>query len=402
MSFQSDAETVVDVIVSGASRAALIYDGTQWYTKNQDGDISGLVPDATPDLSGIVNITTQGFGGIKTFVADETFFFNGALAFNIANVSSTLGTTPALVIDSTIFPNGQFSFVSTDTYTDITSTNINFVSGDQHFDGAVAPTGSLYMSSGNNFAAATTGGTGPVLLASGNIYDSGSIGDSGFFLITSGYNGGLGNSGPFELLTGNAVNGSTGGFTIASGNGTLGPSGPININTGTCFDPTNDSDSGLIAFFSGNTQLGSSGAIQFITGNSESANSGDIIFATGVATGRGIISLQSSGIFLAPDSKIVHSDGSTLFGDTSQSIILVQGSNARAGTATLVAGTVDVANTSVTANSLIFLTVRALGGTIGIPYTSNIVAGTGFTVNSSSILDTSLVSWIIFEQIPSD
>lgn len=74
-----------------------------------------------------------------------------------------------------------------------------------------------------------------------------------------------------------------------------------------------------------------------------------------------------------------------------------EGSNAKMGVATLVGGTVVVSNTSVTANSRIFLTINTPGGTIGTVYISSVTAATSFTITSSSVLDTSVVAWIIFE-----
>jgi len=70
--------------------------------------------------------------------------------------------------------------------------------------------------------------------------------------------------------------------------------------------------------------------------------------------------------------------------------------NGRMGTATLVGGTIAVANTSVTANTLVFLTRQTVGGTLGFEsYTTN--AGVGFTINNSSALDTSTFSYVLFE-----
>lgn len=75
---------------------------------------------------------------------------------------------------------------------------------------------------------------------------------------------------------------------------------------------------------------------------------------------------------------------------------VAEGSNAKQGVATLVAGTVTVANTSVTANSRIFLSVFTPGGTQGILSYSK-TAGTGFTITSTNAADTSVVNWEIFE-----
>lgn len=74
-----------------------------------------------------------------------------------------------------------------------------------------------------------------------------------------------------------------------------------------------------------------------------------------------------------------------------------EGSNCKQGTATLAAGTVTVANTSVTANSRIFLTGQADGGTPGFVRVSSRVPGTSFTITSSSGTDTSTVAYEIFE-----
>jgi cobalamin synthase len=61
------------------------------------------------------------------------------------------------------------------------------------------------------------------------------------------------------------------------------------------------------------------------------------------------------------------------------------------GNATLVAGTIAVANTLVTANSVVSLTRKTIGGTTGdLSYT--VSAGVGFTINSSSATDTSVIS----------
>lgn len=75
---------------------------------------------------------------------------------------------------------------------------------------------------------------------------------------------------------------------------------------------------------------------------------------------------------------------------------VAEGANAKLGVATLVGGTVTVANTSVTANSRIFIQRQAAGGTLGnITYTKS--AGVSFTINSSSATDTSTVDWHIVE-----
>lgn len=89
-------------------------------------------------------------------------------------------------------------------------------------------------------------------------------------------------------------------------------------------------------------------------------------------------------------------------GDVSAKVVgagfrVAEGSNAKQGTATLAAGTVTVSNTSVTANSRIQLTSQADGGTPGWLRVSDRVAGTSFTITSSSATDTSTVAYFITE-----
>ena len=76
-------------------------------------------------------------------------------------------------------------------------------------------------------------------------------------------------------------------------------------------------------------------------------------------------------------------------------IAIAEGANTRMGVATLVAGTVTVANTTVAANDRIFLTSQADGGTPGFQRVSARVNGTSFTITSSNAADTSTVAWVI-------
>lgn len=75
---------------------------------------------------------------------------------------------------------------------------------------------------------------------------------------------------------------------------------------------------------------------------------------------------------------------------------LSTGGAAICGNATLVAGTVTVNTTAATANTLVILSPKTAGGTLGT-YTYTITAGTSFTINSSNILDTSTISWMLVE-----
>lgn len=74
-----------------------------------------------------------------------------------------------------------------------------------------------------------------------------------------------------------------------------------------------------------------------------------------------------------------------------------EGVNAKQGVAVLAAGTVTVANTSITSTSRIFLTSQIDGGSPGWVRVSATIVGTSFTITSSSALDTSTIAYFITE-----
>lgn len=77
-------------------------------------------------------------------------------------------------------------------------------------------------------------------------------------------------------------------------------------------------------------------------------------------------------------------------------ISIATGSNASAGTGTLVAGTATISTTAVTTSSLIFLTDTASSITnVGSLTVSTKTAGTSFVVTSTLALDTSTFNWLI-------
>ena len=118
------------------------------------------------------------------------------------------------------------------------------------------------------------------------------------------------------------------------------------------------------------------------------SNSGDTIKWSTGGTQRG--SIDTTAFTVTQDFKL---------GTAGNGIYVAEGTNATMGIATLVAGTVTVNTTKVTANSRIFLTRQTTAGTLGasVDVTAR-TAGTSFTITSNgSILDTSTVAWIIFE-----
>lgn len=91
--------------------------------------------------------------------------------------------------------------------------------------------------------------------------------------------------------------------------------------------------------------------------------------------------------------------GSLVLGVAGVGVQIKEGANACSGAATLVAGTVTVNTTKVTATSRIQLTIQALG-TVTAPKAIGVTArvgGTSFTITSADATDTSVIAWQIVE-----
>lgn len=102
-------------------------------------------------------------------------------------------------------------------------------------------------------------------------------------------------------------------------------------------------------------------------------------------------------------------NGNLVIATAGYGITIEEGSNARMGQSTLSGGTVTVANTSVTANTRIFLSRASIGAT-GAAATGNLVLGTvtpgvSFVINSVDLADAtaletadvSVVNWHLIE-----
>lgn len=106
---------------------------------------------------------------------------------------------------------------------------------------------------------------------------------------------------------------------------------------------------------------------------------------------------QSSGNF-----QVFSDAGNALrLGSAGGGMAIVAGTNATVGTATLALGSATVTTNKVTATSVIFLTVQAIG-TVTTPKAMTVlnkVPGTSFQIVSSDATDTSTVAWWILETV---
>ena len=121
------------------------------------------------------------------------------------------------------------------------------------------------------------------------------------------------------------------------------------------------------------------------------------VSATGAVSAAGAI--QSGGLgAITASGPLVSQLGNLDIQQAGKGLQVAEGANAKQGIATLAAGTVTVANTSVTANSRIFVTCQILGTvTVASAFDTPRVAGTSFTIHASQATDTSTVAWEIFE-----
>jgi hypothetical protein len=143
------------------------------------------------------------------------------------------------------------------------------------------------------------------------------------------------------------------------------------------------------------------GKVWVYTGNS-------IWMLLSITTARGVnsanwVQLQgstftSAGSITSTAGNITATNGNLVLGTAGNKLVIPTGTNASVGTsAAMVAGTIVVNTTAVTASSIILVSHNTLAGTAGSVSTptASIVPGVSFTIISSSNLDTSTVNWLI-------
>ena len=227
-------------------------------------------------------------------------------------------------------------------------------------------------------------------------------GDS-FAPNSGGHGGGIG------MYAGNGLGSIAGGTTAGGGFG---------LTAGSAQNNNGIASAGASTFNGGNalTNIGNAngGAFYLYAGyaqtNSGTANGGNITIAAGSANSEvvgntlvpGNITLSggasNDGVTNFPNGNVYVTNCDLVLQNISSGIRVAEGTNAKQGVATMSGGTVTVNTTSVTANSRIFLTIQdPNSGTPGYLWISARTPGTSFTIQSSSIIDTSIVAYEIFE-----
>lgn len=273
--------------------------------------------------------------------------------------------------------------------------------GDAQLVGGTGGTGS--STGGNGGAANVTGGSpgsvagangGSVTISSAGGTGTGTGGNGGSITISTGIGNGdntVNHSGGSLTLSVGHSAGSGGGsaVTITAGTGgpgtaTTGATGgntAINAGAGGVGSATGGGGGNTVIQAGAGGASGSPGAggfIQFLTASTTSFTEKiRILAAGGVNIVNGMLNVTTVGNGLA----------------------VASGSNAKIGTAVLAAGVATVSNTGITANSRIFVTSDVDGGTPGFVRVTAKTVGTGFTITSSSLVDTSTIAWLIVESI---
>ncbi len=267
----------------------------------------------------------------------------------------------------------------------------------------VGGTGGTGSSTGGNGGAANVQGGSPgsvagsqggsVSITSGNGTSTGAGGAGGSVTIQTGQANGnntVNYSGGSLTMSVGASYGSSGGSNITMtagqggvGTGTAGANGGnTNINAGNGGAGSSTGGTGGNVVISGGTG-----------GNSTTPGAGGYIIFEPAAT------TSTAERFRITSAAVYASNAQIEAATAGYGFSIKSGSNCKMGTATLAAGTVTVSNTSVTSNSLIYLTVQSAGGTVGSPYISAKSTGTSFTITSTSGSDTSTVAWMIMEEM---
>jgi hypothetical protein len=200
-------------------------------------------------------------------------------------------------------------------------------------------------------------------------------GGSGSAGVLETYSTGTGNGGNLNLYTQGAGNG--GSIDAAGGNSSGGNGGSIYIYG------NGSTPGGTLTLASGTNTITTSGSTQYTITIPAARN--DTFALLGTAQ-----------TFTATQTV---TSGNIVDDTAGDGLQVKEGSNAKQGTATLSSGAVTVSNTSVTANSRIFLTAEDNNST-GALRVSARTAGTSFTITSSNGSDSGVVAYEIFEPAP--
>ena len=142
------------------------------------------------------------------------------------------------------------------------------------------------------------------------------------------------------------------------------------------------------------------------TANAITLASGNVFTGTGANAAIGFtFTPKGTGGLTLTTGAITATNGNLVTGTAGNGLVIKSGANARIGQATLILGTKIVANTSVTANTRVFLNRSSKVGSVTVGVLEAVIsAGVGFTINSyvptTAAVDTndvSIIDWLLVE-----
>lgn len=257
------------------------------------------------------------------------------------------------------------------------STNLNVFMG---------PNAGLLLTTGISETAAGVGALRQVTSGNGNS----AFGQNALQQDTSGANNEAFGTSALKFLTTGSDNAGFGASALQTNT-----TGSKNIGVGTqaLFDLNIVANDGS----GNNTAIGYNTGRGIVTGINNTVLGANVT-GLGAALSNNVILADGSGVIrLQFDNLGVGTFSGDLIFPAGKVIKITSGANQRAGNLTLVGGTVTVANTTVTANTIVILTRKTAGGALGATTTYTVSAGVSFTVTSVSGTDTSTFSYLLIE-----
>ena len=385
------ATTAQQGIVEIATSAEVISPWTSTIpnTAITPANIEGMFASPPP-----IGVTAQSTGDFTDITASGTLGVTGAstlaaLSATTGSFSSTLGVTGASTMASisstNITASGTLGVTGTSTLAAVNATNGTF-------SGTLGVTGTMTVAD----------------ISATNVTLSGTLGVSGASSFSSGtFSTTLGVTGASTLAALSATSGTfstTLGVTGASTLAALTQVGTANINAsgaGVTTIGTGGTGATFIGNATGNTAI--TGALSTTTtltgGTGITATTGDIV-ATAGAVSAGT-SVTATTTVTATLGDITSTNGNLVLGTSGNKIISSNvGTTAAAGansfgSVTLVNGTVTVATTAVTTNSLVMVWRQTIGATgaaaLGLISRGTIVNGVSFDINALDPSDATAV-----------
>jgi hypothetical protein len=188
---------------------------------------------------------------------------------------------------------------------------------------------------------------------------------------------------------------STGDQNTASGGQALYFNSTGSKNTGNGYNSLSNNSTGSYnaAFGTASLYNNTTGTYNTAIGYNADVASNNLTNATAIGNGSSVAT--SNTIQLGnTDVTDVKTNGSISMTKAGAKINILTGTNASAGTATLVAGTAVVSTTAVTANSIILLTAQS-GVSTSVVKISARTPGTSFTILAAGLSDTAVIGWLI-------